>query len=209
VQLSGYAFPHHYYAVAPGIAVAIALGVAAMPALRLRVAAATCLIAIPFVAYVAIPQGKALRLDPSMRPSPEGPVASANYPISAFVSDHTTSGDRLIVAGSEPQVYWLSGRRAPTRFFDLYPLLWAEGQTAARYSAERRAALLQSPPAALAVPPGQPVDADLTSLLHRYPYRLAYNLKDARVWLLRPRTRSGPLGAGAQRSSASVASARR
>jgi hypothetical protein len=209
VQLSGYAFPHHYYAAMPGIAAALGLGVAAIPSQRWRVAVASCLIAVPFVAYVAIPQGKALRLDPSMRPSPEGPAASASYPISAFISAHTVRGDKVIVAGSEPQVYWLSGREAPTRFFDLYPLLWAEGQAAARYSAERRADLLRRPPAALAVPPGHPLDADLTLLLERFPYRLAYDVNDARIWLLEAGVRPGPPSASAQRSSASRPSARR
>jgi hypothetical protein len=196
VQLSGYAFPHHYYVVMPGIAVALGLGAAAIPVTRWRIAIVSCLVAAPVIAYVAIPEADALRLDPSMRPSPEGPAASANYPIAEFISSHTAKDDKVMVAGAEPQVYWLSNRAAPTRFFDLYPLLWAQGRTAARYSAERRAALLSDPPAAVAVPPGQPLDADLTTLIDRHGYRLAYDLNGGRVWLR------------AQRSSARRPSAR-
>jgi hypothetical protein len=50
-------------------------------------------------------------------PFPESPV------IAAWIRNHTQPADRIAVIGSEPQLYFLSRRKAATGFIYMYPLM--------------------------------------------------------------------------------------
>ncbi|MGI8631598.1 MAG: 6-pyruvoyl-tetrahydropterin synthase-related protein [Solirubrobacterales bacterium] len=185
VQLSGYDQAEQlYYLAIPGIALGTALGMGVL--LRARATlpsvavAGTALALIGY--YVVAPQIRSL----STGPWPDDPDLALVYPVADFVEASTSAGQSVFFAGSIAQGYWLSNRRAPTRFFHSFPVSFQE-----TYSDERRSDLISSPPAAIAELPGAakrergpPVVPDL--LAHK-PYRLAYERNGARVWLLSDR----------------------
>jgi hypothetical protein len=187
VKLSHYSFVHHYYLGMPGIAAGLAVGIAAISEdtiAKRRLATVVLVLAVPIWAYVVGPQWRALDVPASDRWGQNSSFSLA-YPVAAFIRAQTNADDKVIVAGAEPEVYWLADRTAPTRFFDVYPLYWHQA-----YGPEREASLLESPPAAAAAigvaTDGLPYDADVRKLLTRFRYRLAYDHNGARVWLLPP-----------------------
>ena len=82
------------------------------------------------------------------------------------------------MSGRWTQVYWAAGRRAPTRFFD-----HEVSNRRKAWIAERRRDLFARPPRAIVLMPRDRLEPDLLSLMARVPYRLAYDLRGARVWL--------------------------
>jgi len=183
VQLSGYPPADGlYYPAVPGIAVGIAVGCLALWSTRarvLRVAAAAAVVGL-VGAYVVVPQLRAI----GEQPWPDDPDLRLAYPAARFIEARTRPDDPIFVAGSLAQVYWLADRRAPTRFFHVFPLRWRS-----EYEDERRRQLFARPPVALALLPGAGQRDNqyhiVPELLDRFPYHLAYDVDEARIWLLR------------------------
>jgi hypothetical protein len=179
-------FNHHYYVALPGLVAGVMLGVHAithaMP--RQRIAVASLVLAVPIWAYTVSPQWTQLGLPVAAR-SPRFAVA---YPMASFIKRHTRSSDPIFVAGSEAEVYWLSERRAPTRWFVNYVLY-----THPQYARERARDLRRRPPAAIAaIAPETPADVagdDVQKLIDREHYRLAFDIAGGRVWLRPDRVR--------------------
>jgi hypothetical protein len=46
-----------------------------------------------------------------------------SVPIARYIREHTRPGDRVAVVGSEPQIYFYSGRRSATGYIYTYPLM--------------------------------------------------------------------------------------
>jgi hypothetical protein len=136
------------------------------------------------VAMVAGPQFRELRVAGHERWAVDGQSSDdwgLSYPVAAFIEHNTRPGDRIFMAGANPEVYWLSRRRAPTRYFSYFiPLRDA---AAAR---ERMAALARNPPAAIGAMVNGDAQADLPVLqpfIDAHRYRLAFELDGAKVWL--------------------------
>jgi hypothetical protein len=171
---------HHAYPGVIGIAIGISLGVTAVWARRARlprVLAAAAVAALVGV-YVLAAQWNAFTL-PSQRRGIGGRPWAAASALASFTDRHTTSNSTLLVAGSDAEVYWLAQRRAPTRFFDWYPI---EAHPA--YLHERNNAIRRHPPAAVAAMPGTRLDSVLRGLTG-HGYVLAYRRPSGRVWLRR------------------------
>jgi hypothetical protein len=185
-EAQSYTFPHHFYIAIPGIAAGIAAGVASVwPAgLRERVALSALVLVMPVITYVAGPQLRQLELRPQQRWSLEtNENWSLAYPVAQFIEEHTRPGERVLMTGSHPEVYWLAHRRAPTRYFDFFPVL-----TDAAARRERLRDLEASPPAAIGVMPDSDAHDDFETLrryadAHRYV--VALDLSGAQVWLRR------------------------
>jgi hypothetical protein len=179
VKLPSYELPHQSYPALPAIAVGFALGVAALwqPATGRRVALAGLVLVLAAWPNVVSPQWQAAWDPPWERPGQRFPLAE-QYPVARFVDAHTARSDRIIVSGSWSQLYWLSDRRAPTRFFDREVSNHDPAQ-----AAERRRDLLARPPRAIVQLPPQPLEPDIQALLRSAPYRLAYDSRGARIWL--------------------------
>ena len=178
VKSASYEFVQHYYPGLVGIAAGLALGVASLWAQRLRDRVALSVLVLTLAAwpYVISQQFALLDLPPWQRGDP---VMAEQEPVAAFIRANTSRSDRIQVAGSTAQVYWLADRRAPTRWFDENSLRgrpdWAR---------QRGNELRARPPAAIvALAPYQP-EPDLQQLLAERRYRLAYDVRGARVWLL-------------------------
>jgi len=179
VKLASYEFAHQYYPALPGIAVGFALGVAALwrPSAARRAALAAVVLVVAAWPYVIAEQWNALDTPPWERPGVAYPAAE-QYPVGRFVAAHTRPSDPMVVSGRWTQVYWAAGRRAPTRFFD-----HEVSNRRRAWIAERRRDLLARPPRAIVLMPRDRLEPDLVSLMSRVPYRLAYDLRGARVWL--------------------------
>ena len=181
-----------YYLAMPGIAAGLAFGMevigeraraawgwgwgrlAAIAALALTVAA------IPFV---VTPQIHDFKLSPGERRGPHDQSETLAYPVAKFIRSNTSSSDKIFVAGSDSEVYWLSHRKAPTRFMHVYPHFWHGS-----YPAERRRALLTHPPAAIVWIVGasnaeKRFGKDVVYVVRHRGYRLAYSSGGAVVWL--------------------------
>jgi hypothetical protein len=180
-------YPQHYYAALLGIALALALGLAATwqlahegRALRPRVLRRRWLYELLVIlalalAYVAIPERDALRVPVALR-NLDYPWGDA-YPLAAYVDRHTAPSARIYVTGSQPEVYWLADRFSPTRFFDIYPVFAHPA-----YEAERMRALRLHPPAAIVAMPGYGPEPDLAQLMRRLRYRRVFASAAGEVW---------------------------
>jgi hypothetical protein len=184
VKVATYEFPHHYYPVVPALAAGLALGALRAGALvagpRLRWALAAVVLVIPLWHWVGEPERDALDVPPRLRWGEEFRSFSLAYPIASFVRAHTREDDRILVAGTDPEVYWLAGRRASTPYFDVFPLL------ADRHRVGRRANdVAYDPPAAIVAMPGaEDADPFFVDLLALHEFPPAFELDGARVWLL-------------------------
>jgi len=185
-ELQSYTFPHHFYIAIPGIAAGMAVGLASVwpAAPRARVALSALVLVMPVMAYVGGPQLRQLELRPGQRWSLETDENwSLAYPIAQFIDEHTRPGQRILMTGSHPEVNWLADRRAPSRYFDFFPVL-----VDAKARQQRLRDLEASPPAAIGVMPDSDAHSDFDTLrayadAHRYV--IALNLSGAQVWLPR------------------------
>jgi len=170
---------HQFYLALPGIAVGLAAGIAALwgPTTRQRVALAALVLAAPVVTLVVGPQWRALQLEPSDRFGVGNNYALAE-PVADFIGENTNTGDRIFAAGRNAQVYWLSERKAPTRFFDSFPVEKEES-----YRRERNRDLQDSPPKAIVIMPDTPPDSFVRDLITRLRYQLAFEERGARVYM--------------------------
>jgi hypothetical protein len=179
VKVVDYELLHQFFLAMPGIAVGIAGGIASLwgSTTRTRVALATLVLAAPMIVYVIGPQWRALQLEPSQRFGVGNNYALAE-PVADFVRENTAPEDRIFVGGHAAQVYWLADRRAPTRFFDSFPVIQDAG-----YLKERNRALRQDPPEAIVIMADTPPDNELRSLISQLNYQLAFEEGGARVFL--------------------------
>ena len=179
VKVVDYELLHQFFLAMPGIAVGLAGGIASLwgSTTRTRVALATLVLAAPAIVYVIGPQWRALQLEPSARFGVGNNYAAAE-PVADFVRENTAPEDEIFVGGHAAQVYWLADRRAPTRFFDIFPVIQDEG-----YRRERNRELNENPPQAIVIMADTPPDNNLRGLITRLKYQLAYEENGARVFL--------------------------
>ena len=172
-------YPHHAYPAIVGIVLGLALGIASLwpPSSWGRAALAALVLVAPVTTSVASPQ-----IDAFKRPPHERGIGSeawgASYKLAGFIDDRTRPNDSLFVAASNPELYWLADRRAPTRFFETFSL-----GADASYARQRAQELRRAPPRAIAVVTGNSLDPVLQELVREKGYRLALNVSEGRVWL--------------------------
>lgn len=179
VKLATYEYPHHYYPAMLGICIGVALGVATLwpRATAARVAVAAAVLAVLWVPSVGRPQRDLLAQPLKGRGFGDYGYRE-QYPVARFIAAHTARGDRVQLEGSIPQVYWLTDRQAPTRYFDRYV-----AQRSRANEAELARGLRAHPPKAVAACPVNEAGPWLAPLLHQMSYRLAYDVRSCRVWL--------------------------
>lgn len=179
IKTTNYEFLHHYLLGLPGMTAGIALGVAsvwgAQRAERLGLAAVVVTLAV--WPTVVGPQWNALRLHPWERPGAGGPYPEL-YAVADVLKRNTAPGDR-IQAWWDPQVYWIADRRSPSRFFDSWTIQYRPD-----LEREQLRDLLADPPRAIALMPGEGPTFAFEQLTKQRPYRLVYDQRGARVWVL-------------------------
>ncbi len=178
----GFEYGHHYYVGMPGIVAGIAAGIGALLDIaprRAGLALAAVLLAVPLWFQVARPQ-----LDDLKRPSYDraNSVRAAHaYPIADVIRRVTPPGSKIFVAGSEPEIYWLTNRTAPTRWFANYELFIFP-----RFSKERDRQLRADPPAAIALLAPETltdVDGSLEKLIADLNYQVVWHDDWGTVWV--------------------------
>lgn len=183
IKTTNYEFAHHYVIGLPGICAALALGVASLwqerPAAE-RLGLAALVVTLAAWPYVVGPQFDALRLHPWERPGAGGPYPEL-YAVADVVRRATAPGDRVQVWW-DPQVYWIADRRSPSRLFDAWTPAYRPD-----LQREQLRDLLARPPKAMALVPGEPEPEALKVLTRTLPYRLIYDRRGARVWVLADR----------------------
>jgi hypothetical protein len=143
--IPGFYFRGHYFLmVMPGMALLnaaliLALGgwVKKFPDRRWLRFVAPCLFVVVLAdlglrnarLWFALPPAEASRLLYHYNPFPESPA------IADYLARHTTPSDTIAVLGSEPQLYFLAGRRPATGYIYMYPLTEPQA-LAARMRAE-------------------------------------------------------------------------
>lgn len=178
VKVNSYEFAHHYFPILPGVAMATALGAAAVwrDGPRLRVMTATLLLALPAWTYVIGPEWRA------QRGASDTQELALAYPVAEVVKRHTRPDDRIFVAGSDPQVYWLADRQSVTRHPTEYPL-----QLRPEYAGEILRDLKRDPPAAIAGLFGEPDEqggvVGVSEFIEREGYRKKFERDGARVFV--------------------------
>jgi 4-amino-4-deoxy-L-arabinose transferase-like glycosyltransferase len=184
VKGATYEFPHHYYPVVPGLAAGLALGVARLWTLiprraLVRYAVAVVVFGVPLWLWVGDPEREALDYPAGLRWGSQYESFSLAYPVAEFVREHTRPDEKILVVGTDPEVYWLADRRANTPYFDAF-----------RVNRSPEAAALRSndvvfdPPAAIvAMPDAEDADPAFPALLNLGQYPPAFELRGARVWL--------------------------
>jgi hypothetical protein len=179
VKIVDYELLHQFFLALPGIALGLTAGIAALwgSTTRSRVAIATLVLVAPILAYVVGPQWRALQLDPSARFGVGNNYALAE-PVADFIRKNTRPEEQIFVGGHAAQVYWLSDRRAPTRFFDNFPIVQDDG-----YRRERNRTLREDPPRAIVIMANTAPDPELRKLLTDLKYQLAFDESGARVFL--------------------------
>jgi hypothetical protein len=179
VKVADYELYHQFLLALPGIAVGFAAGIASIwgPEPRRRLATAALVLAVPAVTLVLGPQWRALQLPSSERFGAGNSYALAE-PVADFLKENTSPEERIFVGGHNAQVYWLADRKAPTRFFDSFPVIQEQ-----KYRRERDRALRENPPAAIVIMPNTGRDATLRELVSRREYQLALDEGGARVYL--------------------------
>jgi len=129
----GLFFREHYFIVMlPAVALLVGVAVESLERLVGRVAPPTVTRATAVVTLVgvigaygvterrylfAMPAAEISRSRYGTNPFVEAPV------VAAYLRQHTGEGDRIAVLGSEPQIYFLSGRRSATGYIYTYPLV--------------------------------------------------------------------------------------
>jgi hypothetical protein len=179
VKLASYEFPHHFTPGLVGIAAGIAVGVAALwpPDGLSRIALGALVLAAPLWTYVLEPQWKALAIPPDRRTVADETTGNV-YPAAEFLRAHTRPSDRIMVSGGQAQVYWLAGRRASSRYFDIYATHYRPGAALVR-ARDLRA----HPPRAVAALNGDGLDPVLAGVVARGGYRLVFELPGTHVWM--------------------------
>jgi hypothetical protein len=179
VKIVDYELLHQFFLALPGIALGLTAGIASLwgSTTRSRLALAALVLAAPTFTYVLGPQWRALQLKPSERFGVGNNYALAE-PVADFLRQNTDPGERIFVGGHAAQVYWLADRRAPTRFFDSFPVVQEEG-----YRRERNRALRENPPRAIVIMANTEPDDELRGLIRELRYQLAFEESGARVFL--------------------------
>lgn len=179
-MLAGYQQPHHFYLAMPGIAIGLTLGIAT---LRNASTGALRVLRLAFLLPIipVVHQQADLYSVPAVNRWGHDPTWSLIRPISTFVRNNTDSTETIRVAGN-PVVYWLSQRRATTRFV-------TSGYTNLKRPAwpqEFRHEILAHPPAAIVRLPGATLEPALSGVLSDESYRLAFHSHGGKVWLRGP-----------------------
>ena len=178
--LSSYAWPHHYFVVLPGIALALAVGIGRIwnGMHRCSVAVAAVVLAFPIWTFVVEPEWQAYGKPNWQRWDPRAITA---YDVANFINLNTPPGSPVFVAGSEGEVYWLTDRLPPTRWGVDY-FLYAKPE----YAKERERDLRQHPPAAIALIEHETlvdISDDVQRFVDTAGYQLAYDVGMGKVWL--------------------------
>ena len=124
--------PHYFLLAAPAVALLSAIGLVALSrllavqrlgALRSAVPALVGLLAIVQPLYASrtvlfeLAPAQVSRAIYGRNPFPE------SVEVARYIREHSDAGDRVAVVGSEPQIYFYSGRRSATGYIYTYPLM--------------------------------------------------------------------------------------
>ncbi|HEX4824809.1 MAG TPA: hypothetical protein VFV19_10870 [Candidatus Polarisedimenticolaceae bacterium] len=115
---------HYFVQMLPAVALLAGAGAAAIE-IRLGKAAATVALALPVALFVGVEAPYLFRASPdevSHHFYPGGPFVESAA-IANYLASHTEPGERIAVLGSEPQIYFLSGRRGVTAYVYMYGLM--------------------------------------------------------------------------------------
>ena len=105
----------------------------------------------------------------SQKSEKTGVVVSNKMQKSITVAVEWQVRDGLYVSNARGEIYWLADRRAPTQFFDNFPV-----QAHPQYAPEQIRDLLRHPPAAVVIPPGDVGDPGSDALFKTRRYALRY-----------------------------------
>ena len=123
IAVSGFQWTHYYLAIFPVATVLLAFLVKFLAEMRL--AAPVFLLAVPLAAllYYQVPYGQIARLADKYTHVEEVAKSSKHDLVAKRIEQETDADDLILVWGADTQIYSLSGRAAPTRFFYQYPLV--------------------------------------------------------------------------------------
>ena len=178
-------WPHHYYTAVPGIAVGITVGIVTIwgASARRRLLTAGLVLAVPLYAYVVAPQIRDLEHPARTR---FWTAAEGDYALAEFVRENTAPSDPVFAVYDQAQLYWLSDRRASTRWFVDYGL-----EAEPHYAAERASDFRANPPVAIMakgyVLPAISYWTEVMELVSGPRYERAYHnqANGDTVWLLK------------------------
>lgn len=124
VSLSGFDFRHYYLTLLPAVTVLMAFAASRLNGLvSIPSSLASVALLLSVTLYFLPPGLKGIQ--ESLRSYGEGTalVDPGHALVAARIASETTEDDTILVWGHQPQLYLLSGRAAPTRFFYQYPLV--------------------------------------------------------------------------------------
>ncbi len=123
IALSGFQWGHYYLAILPVSSVLIAFLVRFLTDQRLVAPILLSSALLLWVLYYMIPYRHVAGLVDKYAHVDEITVSVEDRLIADRIREETVSDDSILVWGAEPQIYSLSQRDAPTRFFYQYPLV--------------------------------------------------------------------------------------
>ncbi len=123
IAMSGFQWLQYYLAIFPVAVVLLAFLVRFLADMRL--VAPILLLAVPLAVllYYQVPYGDLARLPEKYADVGDAARSSKHDMVARRVELETDPDDSILVWGAETQIYSLSGRDAPTRFFYQYPLV--------------------------------------------------------------------------------------
>ena len=123
IVLSGFQWGHYYLAILPASTLLIAFLVRFMTEQRLLTPNVLSAVLLLGILYYAVPYRHMVGKIDKYANVDEVAVSFNDQLIADRIRDETASDDSILVWGAEPEIYSLSQRDAPTRFFYQYPLV--------------------------------------------------------------------------------------
>jgi hypothetical protein len=124
--------PHYFLVMYPAVALSAGLGISAAYEYlqRRNLARPVTLIPLAFflLSYVSALYGQRkyfFKMDARQvhREMYAGDGFPESIGVGAYIRDHTSTQDRIVVLGSEPQIYFYAQRRSATGYIYMYPLM--------------------------------------------------------------------------------------
>ena len=123
ISLSGNHYGHYYLAILPVASVLIAFLIRFLTDQRLVAPVVLLAALLVAVLYYQVSYGHAARMVDKYTRIDEIITSSKHHLVASRVQEETAPDDLILLWGAESQIYWLSHRDAPTRFFYQYPLV--------------------------------------------------------------------------------------
>ena len=123
IALSGFQWLHYYLAILPVSTVLIAFLVRFMTEQRLAAPTLVSAVLLLGTLYYLVPYRHVVGLFDKYSDVGGIIMSVTSDPVADRIHEETSPDDSILVWGAEPQIYSLSHRDAPTRFFYQYPLI--------------------------------------------------------------------------------------